>query len=139
MSQHNVILLLGSNLGNTKDNIEIALTEIEKDIGKIIKKSKFLTTEPIEFVSSNFFCNIAIVIATHYSPITLLKRIKEIERNMGRIKDSAVIGTYEDRIIDIDIVTFDCIIFEAKNLKIPHQKHILDRFFSIELLKNLGE
>ena len=38
--------------------------------------------------------------------------------------DSMVLGKYEDRIIDIDIVTFNGIIYDSKKLKIPSQQSI---------------
>lgn len=138
MSQHNVVLLLGSNLGNVKNNIIIAKELITNKIGEIKKTSDFLTTFPVEFVSCNNFCNIALRINTFLSPFQLLKVIKNIENEMGRIKDSKEEGVYTDRIIDIDIVTYDNLIFESKNLVIPHKKHLYERDFSRKLLSEIN-
>ena len=52
---------------------------------------------------------------------------------MGRIKLSDV---YEDRIIDLDILTFDNLKISSKELIIPHPK-IAERKFSIVILKDL--
>lgn len=139
MSQHDVTLLLGSNLGDTKKNIEIALNLLEKSGCKIQKKSIFLISEAEEFVSSNIFCNIATSIKTDFSPIQLLKEIKHIELLIGRNEDSSVSGIYEDRVIDIDIVSYNNIIFKSKKLKIPHIKHLFKRDFSKKLINNLGK
>lgn len=139
MSQHDATLLLGSNLGDTKKNIEIALNLLEKSGCKIQKKSNFLMSEAVEFVSSNIFCNIATSIKTDFSPIQLLKKLKQIELYMGRNEDSSIVGVYEDRVIDIDIVIYNNIIFESKKLKIPHIKHLFERDFSIKLINNLGK
>lgn len=136
MSQHNVILLLGSNLGDTKKNIETAIHRLNQEVGKVIKLSEFLITEPVEFVSSNIFCNIALVICTHFSPIQLLKHIKRIEVEMGRAHDSSTLGVYTDRVIDIDIVKFDNLKFVSEKLEIPHQKHLFEREFSKIILKD---
>ena len=57
MSQQVVTLLLGSNLGDTKKNIEDAIGFLEKRVGEIQKKSNLSHTKPAEFVSSNIFCN----------------------------------------------------------------------------------
>ena len=137
MSQHEVTLLLGSNLGDPKYNIESALQRIEKEIGEIINQSEMLFTDPVEFVSNNIFCNIAIVIKTQFSPIFLLNRIKLIEREMGRVDDTLIAGEYQDRIIDIDIVLYGNLQFCCKELTIPHQKHIYQRDFSRKLLNVL--
>jgi len=79
MSQHEATLLLGSNLGDTKKNIETALHYIEKEFGTILRRSDILLNKPVEFASNNIFCNIAVLIKTQFSPIKLLNFIKKIE------------------------------------------------------------
>lgn len=136
MSQHKVVLLLGSNLGDQKKNIELALQKIKEGNNEILQISEFLMSEPVEFASSNIFCNIALIIFTRHSPIQLLDFLKGIEVDMGRINDSKVSGGYSDRIIDIDIVTYDKLNFTSKRLEIPHHKHLFEREFSKILLKD---
>lgn len=109
MSQQKVVLLLGSNLGDQKKNIELALRKIEEAGNNISQISEFLISDPVEFASSNIFCNIATIIFTHYTPIQLLDCLKGIEVEMGRINDSKASGGYADRIIDIDIITLSLI------------------------------
>ena len=138
MSQHKVVLLLGSNLGNPQLNIENAINRLNTNNISVLKKTNFLTTEPVEFVSNNIFCNIALIIFTELSPIQLLKYIKTIEVEMGRANDSKVTGGYTDRIIDIDIVSYDNIEFTSKSLEIPHKKHLFEREFSRILLKDFN-
>lgn len=137
MSYNEVVLLLGSNLGNQKKNIEEALVHINEHIGKVLIQSDFFETQPVEFVSCNNFINFALILNTHLSPIELLKSIKKIERRMGRIIDSKAFGGYRDRIIDIDIVTFNKVVFKSKQLSLPHHKHLFERSFSKEILENL--
>lgn len=136
MSQHKVVLLLGSNLGDQKKNVELALQKISDGGNEISQTSEFLITDPVEFVSSNIFCNIASIISTRLSPIQLLDFVKSIEVEMGRINDSKVSGGYSDRIIDIDIITYDDLKFKSERLEIPHQKHLFERDFSKILLKD---
>lgn len=136
MSQHKVVLLLGSNIGDQKKNLEEALSKIKEGGNEILKISKFLTSEPVEFVSSNIFCNIASIIFTHLSPIQLLDFVKSIEFEMGRVNDSRATGGYTDRVIDIDIIMYDELKFTSERLEIPHQKHLFEREFSRILLKD---
>lgn len=136
MSQHKAVLLLGSNLGNQKKNVETALEKIVEGGNEILRISEFLTSEPVEFASSNIFCNIATIISTCLSPIQLLDFVKGIEVEMGRLNDSLASGGYADRIIDIDIVTYNGLIFASERLKIPHHKHLYERAFSNKLLKD---
>lgn len=133
-----VILLLGSNLGDTEKNIYSAISILDKRVGKVIKKSKILKTLPVEFDSPHIFCNIAVNLQTKYSPIKLLEELKNIEKEMGRLEDSRIIGEYKDRVIDIDIVDYEGINFISEKLELPHYKHLYQRDFSKELLENLS-
>lgn len=132
-----VTLLLGSNLGNKKNNITSAINLIDSKIGLILKKTKIIESEPEDYYSSNNYLNIGIIISTDLSPIKLLKSIKEIERSLGRINDSYFSGKYEDRTIDIDIIYFNSITFYSASLNIPHISHISKRNFSKKILYEL--
>ncbi|RKT01207.1 2-amino-4-hydroxy-6-hydroxymethyldihydropteridine diphosphokinase [Chryseobacterium defluvii] len=138
MSQQKVVLLLGSNLGDPQKNLEVAMEKLESGNIEILKKSEILISLPVEFVSSNIFCNIATIILTDLSPIQLLNFIKGIEVEMGRIDDSRVSGGYTDRVIDIDIITYNELNFISERLEVPHKKHLFEREFSKILLKNLS-
>lgn len=132
-----VILLLGSNLGDTEVNIHTAISELEKSVGKVIKKSKIEKTLPVEFVSSYIFRNIALIFETEHSPMKLLKSVKEIECRMGRELDSKQLGEFQDRVIDIDIVDYEGVVFESEELEIPHKRHLYQREFSKKLLEEI--
>ncbi|WP_312075521.1 2-amino-4-hydroxy-6-hydroxymethyldihydropteridine diphosphokinase [Chryseobacterium sp.] len=137
MSHQHAVLLLGSNMGDPKKNIELSFEKLTSHNIKILEKSNFLYSEPVEFVSSNIFCNIALKIETDLSPIQLLNVLKQIEKNMGRVVDSGLNKNYQDRVIDIDIVTYNNIFFFCNRLEIPHNKHLYEREFSQLLLKSL--
>lgn len=132
-----VTLLLGSNLGNKKNNITSAINLIDSKIGSILKKTKLIESEPEDYYSSNNYLNIGIIVSTDLSPIKLLKSIKEIERSLGRINDSYFSGKYEDRTIDIDIIYFNSITYYSTSLNIPHITHISKRNFSKKILYEL--
>lgn len=138
MSLHYVVLLLGSNLGDTNSNLNQAIAKIENCLGKIIKTSEMIETKAVDFESINIFRNIAISLTTTISPYSFLNIVKSIEKDMGREIDSSAVGGYIDRIIDIDIVKFNNINFESKKLKIPHHKHLYERDFSKGLLDSLN-
>lgn len=132
MSHNQVILLLGTNLGDKKQNIKTAKELINKEIGEIKKNSETIETNPIGFESENFFLNQALFIETHLSPIELLNNVKSIEKKMGRVYSTS--DRYQDRIIDIDILAYNNIHFESKRLILPHHQ-ITSRNFVKTLLK----
>lgn len=137
MSHHLVTLLLGSNLGKQKDNIDFAISRIEEEVGELVGQSEIIYTKPVEFVSNNIFCNIALRIKTQFSPIKLLNLLKKIEVEMGRTDDSLITKGYADRVIDIDIVFYGNMNFSSRRLEIPHSKHVYEREFSKKLLLSI--
>ncbi|MEW6001403.1 MAG: 2-amino-4-hydroxy-6-hydroxymethyldihydropteridine diphosphokinase [Nitrospirota bacterium] len=111
-----VYISIGSNLGNREENCLKAL-ELLKRRGIIIKKqSSFYETEPWGIKDQGRFINMAIEIETVLKPRELLRTLKDIEKEVGRKKSSK----WGPRIIDLDILLFDNIIFTEEDLKIPH-------------------
>ena len=81
MSLHYVVLLLGSNLGDTELHLNNAIAKIENCLGNIIKSSEMIETPPIEFGSINIFRNIAISLTTTISPYSFLNIVKSIVKD----------------------------------------------------------
>ena len=129
---HLASITLGSNIGNKISNIKNAIDYISKSL-EVKRVSNFYETDPWGFESKNSFINAGVLIETIFSPEDLLAFLKQIEKKMGRIKTES---GYQDRIIDLDIMTFDYIRLSAINLVIPHPK-ITERKFSIVILKDL--
>jgi len=113
----NVFLSIGSNLGERKRNIVYAIKFINK-YGKVIKKSFIYETSPVGFITQPDFLNCAIQLETDLGPMTLLEKIKSIEKLMGRKKSCK----WEDRIIDLDILFYNNSIIQTNKLTIPHKE-----------------
>lgn len=114
-----VFLGLGTNLGDKRNNLLTAVTNIEEKIGKVTSLSSFYETEPWGFKSDNSFLNAALCVKTSLEPVAILHIIKEIEVEMGRTQKS-VNKVYTDRPIDIDILLYDDMIIKSDELTIPH-------------------
>lgn len=121
MSNNTVILLLGTNLNNKKNNLSIAKTYIQEEIGILLSESEIMETKPVGFESDHDFMNQIITISTSFSPLSLLNRIKWIENQMGRVYLPNN-QKYQDRIIDIDILFFNELKFKSSRLMIPHHQ-----------------
>ncbi|NCA22893.1 MAG: 2-amino-4-hydroxy-6-hydroxymethyldihydropteridine diphosphokinase, partial [Crocinitomicaceae bacterium] len=115
-----VVIALGSNLGDKKSNIQQAVSLIEKKIGKVEKVSSFFENPAAGFESENDFVNACLICESELSSLDLLIQLKEIESQMGRIKTKT---TYEDRVIDLDIIFYGNQKIEFENLIIPHPKY----------------
>lgn len=134
MSQNKVILLLGTNLGDKKNNINSAKEFINREIGEIKKESNILENKAEGFTTENLFLNQKIEVSTSLSPFEVLRKVKEIEKNMGRIyvqpKENE---QYVDRLIDIDILFYNNTLIDSNRLKIPHPQN-----FERDFIKSLS-
>jgi 2-amino-4-hydroxy-6-hydroxymethyldihydropteridine diphosphokinase len=110
------LLILGSNLGNRKENIERAKGLIEKFAGRIVRESSLLETPPFGVLNQPAFLNKGVLIETHHPPMELLNLLKWIEKRVGRYP------TYRwgPRVIDVDIATYGKVKIKTEKLKLPH-------------------
>ena len=128
-------LNIGSNLnskyGSRFDNITIALNLlIEKKI-KITNFSDFYETPSYPNRSFPKFLNIGLTINHKDNYFELLKKIKFIEKKLGRIKAKK----NDPRIIDIDIIDFNSEIKNSDSLVLPHPKCHLRNFVLFPILQ----
>ena len=116
-SRHRVYLGLGSNLGDKKSYLEMAIMELERDSSIVVKKtSTFIETEPVGPVEQPNFLNGVIEIETIMEPYELLTLIHDIEQEAGRER----IIHWGPRTLDIDILLFDDMVINTSSLTIPH-------------------
>jgi len=128
-----VVISLGTNIGHRLENLQKAIRLVE-EVSVVLKKSNVYITPPWGYSSTNFFLNMGVIIETNFSPELLLKELKSIELKMGRVKSKK--NEYVDRLIDLDILFYNDLEMNSKDLKIPHPK-IAERKFSIVVLKDL--
>jgi deoxyguanosine kinase len=123
---NDVVLALGTNLGNRTENLQQALNYINILIGPVIKQSKIYETKAVGFDGHDFL-NMTVLIQTDQMPDVLLKKTQSIEKLLGRTKKSQN-QIYQNRLIDIDILYFNNHIFKSDNLTIPHPNLHLRNF-----------
>ncbi|EFC71390.1 2-amino-4-hydroxy-6-hydroxymethyldihydropteridine diphosphokinase [Prevotella sp. oral taxon 299] len=124
---HIVYLGLGSNIGARHEMIEKAIKLIAEQVGDVVLQSALYETEPWGFNSKNLFINGAIACQTALSPLEVLQKTQEIEKQLGRTHKTKN-GEYEDRVIDIDILLYDDLHLTHSQVVIPHP-HIANRTF----------
>ena len=113
-----VYLGLGSNLGDKDQNLNDAVRTLSQELGTVLKRSTFYTSDPWGYQSKNEYLNAVVLLETLYSPDDVLAKTQMIERKLGRTVKSG--DHYEDRLIDIDILLYDNLIIDRPELKIPH-------------------
>lgn len=126
-----VYLGLGSNLGDCPDQLRKAVVELQS-ITNVVACSSVLRNKPMYVTSQPDFYNQVVKIETQIAPLELLIKVKEIETKLGRVPTYR----YGPRIIDIDILYYDQLIFQHHALEIPHPLNN-EREFILSLMVEL--
>ena len=122
-------LLLGSNMGNSRQQLGIAQKHIEKNIGAITRCSSLYQTAAWGKTDQPDFLNQVIIVETELSAAATMQTILSIEKKMGRLRTEK----NAPRIIDIDILLFNKEIIDSSNLSVPHPQLQNRRFVLIPL------
>lgn len=122
---------VGTNLGKRRKNINLAIKKINVlEDSKVLKISRIIQTKPQGGpLGQPKFLNAVLKIRTKFSPVRLLKKIKTIEKEMGRVKAAR----FGPRTIDLDILLYGDRIIKQKGLEIPHPR-MVKRYFVIKPL-----
>lgn len=126
-----VYLGLGSNVGSCLENLKSTLIHLEKKM-VIVACSSILHTKPLYVLDQPDFYNQVICVETILSPLDLLTYVKNLEQEIGRVPTFL----YGPRVIDIDILYYDNLIFHTEQLHIPHPKNN-EREFILNLVSEL--
>ncbi|HVN84069.1 MAG TPA: 2-amino-4-hydroxy-6-hydroxymethyldihydropteridine diphosphokinase [Candidatus Binatia bacterium] len=128
---HRALIGIGSNLGDRKANYRESLDRIAKlPATRILKTSSLYESEPLGDAKT-WFVNAVIEIEADCSADELLKRLKAIEKGMGRKRVKG--KRWGSRIIDLDILFFDNEIINKRTLRVPHKELQNRRFVLVPL------
>ena len=119
-----IILALGTNIEPREQYLKDALRKIVDNNIKIILESSIYETPAWGGVADQNFLNMCIEIETALDAYALLDKIQKIELELGRVRKEH----WGNRTIDIDIITFNDLIYNDERLIVPH-KYIHDRNF----------
>ena len=119
-----IILALGTNIEPREQYLKDALAKIEENNLKIILKSRIYETPAWGGIADQNFLNMCIEVETSLGAYELLDTIQKIELELGRVRKEH----WGNRTIDIDVITFDDLVFNDDRLIVPH-KYIHDRNF----------
>lgn len=125
MTSVRVHLNIGSNLGDRHALISMAVAKIASVPGvKLLGVSTPVESEPWGFESDNRFINVgvAVEVSVQMNPLTLLDHLQAIEREIGGTPHRNPDGTYRDRRLDIDIITFGTLHVATERLTLPHPR-----------------
>lgn len=126
LKRHIVYVSVGSNLGDKAENCRRAIAELEAvEETRITGRSRFYRTEPVDFAHQDWFVNAAARLETALPPIGLLDRLQTIQRAAGRSPSGPRFGP---RLLDLDLLMYDKLIWEDARLSLPHPRMHQRRF-----------
>ena len=130
-NQANCIYLgIGSNLGNRRNKIEQAKSELLLKNIRVVKSSNFYESLSWPDKTKPKYLNIVLQVRTNLKPLKLLEICKEIEVRLGRkkrLKNSP-------RECDIDIIDYKSKKFN-KSIVLPHPRMHLRNFVLLPLFE----
>ncbi len=117
---HIAYICAGSNMGSRMENCRAGIAAVMKNgVGLVKSTSAFYKTSPVDYKDQEWFVNVVFKIQTGLDPLDLLKKLKKIEKDAGRLDDSIRFGP---RLLDMDIIFYDDIVLNSAELVIPHPR-----------------
>lgn len=133
MSVKTVYLGLGANTGDREANLREAVKRLGV-AGVVVKRaSQIRETAAMYVVNQPAFLNMAVEGETDVLPKVLLKRLKMIEREMGRKPGAA----NSPRPIDIDILFYGQFVINDRELTVPHPR-LAERPFVLDPMAEIA-
>lgn len=130
--RHEVCLAMGSNLGDSLSALRAAREALAPYIS-FTAISPVYETKAIYVTDQPDFLNAVVRGTTTLDPIGLLYTVRDVEIEIGRQPTFR----YGPRVIDIDIIFFDNLVFHTTELNIPH-KLMAEREFVLRPLADVA-
>ena len=127
-----IYLGLGGNLGDPPATFQQAL-ELVGRFAEVTKVSKLYKSKPYGFVDQPDFYNAAAQLSSNLSPLDLLARLQEVEKQLGK----KVVRENGPRVIDLDLLVYADEVLDLPELTLPHPG-ILNRDFVLKPLTDLN-
>jgi len=130
---HTTYISFGSNMGDSKALIQEGIDKlIANKLIRNVVSSELLVTKPYGPVEQNDFLNGCLKLETLMNQEELLEFLHEIEAEADRER----VLRWGPRTLDLDIIFFDRLVYDSKDLVIPHVD-MQNRIFVLEPLAEL--
>jgi len=126
-----IYLALGTNLGDRFANLQVAIAALPPAV-RVQVQSPVYETPPWGLTDQPAFLNMVLKGETALAPVELLKSLKLLETELGRLPTVR----WGPRRIDMDILFYDKLILNTPELTIPHPR-LHERAFVLVPLADL--
>lgn len=115
---YNVLLGMGSNLGDKREYLRTGLAMLAQKAGTIESVSAIYESEPWGVKGQESYYNLAVMLKTERLPLELLDVVQKIEDECGRKRQER----WGSRTLDIDLLLYENYIFTMPDLVVPHPR-----------------
>ena len=120
-----VFVSLGSNIGDRLRFLQKAVDALGNASGfKVRAASPVYETEPVGKKDQRRFLNAAVELESLLSPDSILVKLKQIERAVGRTPSQR----WGPREIDLDLIYIGDLVVQSPTLTLPHPEAAVRRF-----------
>jgi 2-amino-4-hydroxy-6-hydroxymethyldihydropteridine diphosphokinase len=126
------IIALGANIGNPKEQMDIAVALLKEAL-EVSAISSYFTTAPVGGPEQPDYLNAVAIAESELPAADLLALLHGIEKTLGRER----IEHWGPRTIDLDLIQYGSLLSHADELLLPHpraheRRFVLEPWFEIE-------
>lgn len=117
------VIALGANIGNPKEQMDIAIALLRESL-EVTAVSSYFTTAPVGGPEQPDYLNAVCIAESELPAAVLLALLHGIEKTLGRER----IEHWGPRTIDLDLIQYGSILSYAEELMLPHPRAHERRF-----------
>lgn len=124
-------IALGSNLGDRQAHLDRAVLRVRAETGiRLVRVSSYYETAPVGGpAGQGAYLNAVAEVETILTPDTLLRRLLDIEEQLGRVRSER----NAPRTLDLDVLLYDEVVRSAPDPILPHPRLHERRFVLVPL------
>lgn len=117
------VIALGANIGNPREQMELAVALLKESL-EVTAISSFFTTAPVGGPEQPDYLNAVCIAESDLPAADLLALLHGIEKVLGRER----LEHWGPRTIDLDLIQYGAILSYAEELQLPHPRAHERRF-----------
>ena len=117
------VVALGANLGDPKEQIDVAITLL-REATEVVAVSSYYETKPVGILDQPDFINAVCILESDLPAADLLSLLHGIEKTLGRERHEK----WGPRTLDLDLIQYGTLLSKAEELQLPHPRAHERRF-----------
>ena len=111
------VIALGANIGEPKENLDLAIALL-KEATEFLEVSSYHSTAPVGGPKQPDYLNAVCIVESDLPAVDLLALLHGIEKSMGRER----IEHWGPRTIDLDLIQYGSLLSASEELQLPHPR-----------------